>query len=113
MNTFIPTGPLEERLRSLRQLAPDLSEALHSLGEMLALSFSSSDAPIAPYDFYRVIEITLEDSYRHEPSTYFALTEAIPSLARAVCPPDFADKVEQCHRLAYLPSRKQLQRKVL
>lgn len=101
MSTFIPTGPLEERLRGLRQFAPNLSEALYSLGEKLAPHFNPSDAPIAAPSFYRVVDIILEESYRHEPTTYFALAEHIPALARAVCPPDFADRVEECHRLEY------------
>mgnify|MGYP001566140312 CR=1 FL=1 len=101
MNTSIPLGPLEERLRSLRQHAPELSEALHAFGATLALHFHSSDDPITPSGFYNIVDLILEDSCRHKSVTYFELAPCIPALAHAICPPDFAARVEEYHLLEH------------
>ncbi|MFH1210122.1 MAG: hypothetical protein V1663_05025 [archaeon] len=106
----ISTEEMKAKLQNLREHMPDEDQFTYDFGNYLATRL---DQELNPMGFNMVVELTLYDlqkginGFTGKPTpislsgmpapVYVVMKMNIPSIARAVCPSDFADKVEQVY----------------
>lgn len=106
----ISTEDMKTKLQNLREYMPGEPEFTYDFGAYLAKRLNS---PLNPMGFNMTIQLTLFDMQKGVdgftgkpvPSSlsgmpvplYVVMEMNIPRIARAVCPSDFADKVDQVY----------------
>ena len=106
----ISTEEIRRKLQNLREYMPDEHEFTYDFGAYLATRLNSELNAIG---FIIQFQLTLSDARRGidgttkkpspasisgMPAPIYVVTEMkIPRIARAVCPTDFADKVDQVY----------------
>ena len=108
---MIPTEPIKEKLRNLRQYMPKRDDIIYEFGAYLA---DRLNPELVPEGFNMIVERALHDLQKgtngctgqpirnsrlvgNPPIMYGLLRTQIPDIAAAVCPEDFAKGVRECY----------------
>ena len=107
----ISMEPVKEKLNNLKQYLPDTDDFLCNFGKYFATVLNKK---AVPQGFNFAYEISIQNIKKgnygekekmripssltgQHPSVYNILRETLPEIAKATCPPEFAEKVIEYH----------------